>query len=532
MSLSDAKPGRGANAFDDDARAALEVPFLVRVERDCSFREIAFDPTTQIETRKKIEGLLRSMEVAISPVPSAQWVSHQNDGLGIVDVTYSVANDATTDGIGLTRQKTRYDARSLPKLPPQFGGKMHADIVTSQGRVVVDPEGQFVRTLDAQEHVRIRLGKMTTQDVKTDTHVSRLSRGEAPLALANVNASRFLWGAPTSDQNAPRDLAPVDPALAALDIQGAIADFAGLLGVDRRNLHVATDRLAAYFRAHPEAMAELIARIKRGDVDASLHSALFLALEKTGTLAAERVLGEALADRGLSVENRLRAAAALQDIPRPSAQTARTLIDQSTKTKNAADADVARAALLSLGTLSHRTEKDQPEITRLARERLSEQLTQAGSSEDATLALDAVGNSGDAALAKSLDPFMMDTSATVRAHAAQAYGSMPLDTAAPVLKDWLGREQDPRVRRAITESIDEGVTASGKPANADLIAMAVAALPIEANANVRAALIRLLGSAVGTDASAKAALVSQFHREQLAQLKVLIGQFLSADDLR
>jgi hypothetical protein len=48
----------------------------------------------------------------------------------------------------------------------------------------------------------------------------------------------------------------------------------------------------------------------------------------------------------------------------------------------------------------------------------------------------------------------------------------------------------------------------------------------------RSALISLLGSAARTDASARLALVQQFHRETVPDLQVLIGRYVSAEELR
>jgi hypothetical protein len=41
-----------------------------------------------------------------------------------------------------------------------------------------------------------------------------------------------------------------------------------------------------------------------------------------------------------------------------------------------------------------------------------------------------------------------------------------------------------------------------------------------------------LGSAANTDASARLALVQQFHRETGPELQVLIGRFVRAEELR
>jgi hypothetical protein len=62
------------------------------------------------------------------------------------------------------------------------------------------------------------------------------------------------------------------------------------------------------------------------------------------------------------------------------------------------------------------------------------------------------------------------------------------------------------------------------------IAVANAQLAGQPAPEVRAALIRWLGTAADQPA-ARQALVAQFHREQVPQLQQLIGRFVSADEL-
>ena len=52
-----------------------------------------------------------------------------------------------------------------------------------------------------------------------------------------------------------------------------------------------------------------------------------------------------------------------------------------------------------------------------------------------------------------------------------------------------------------------------------------------ADPRARGALIELLGTAAASDAKAKQALVAQFPRETVVELKVLIGRFVSGEDL-
>lgn len=524
----------GARAKDAATDAALATPFLVRVGHDCSFRELAFDPTTQTDARSKLEGLVRSIEVVLSPMPSAQWVSRQHDTIGASDVRYKLDPAHDEEGIALIRNRMRYDGTSLPMLPRELGGRLRIDVIASDTRVVVDAEGRWIHGLEGREKLRIRTGDRVVTELSTTTHLVRLDEGRAPESLTAIGMDRFAWGkSAAAPERASDEPPPVDPGLAALDVNGAINDFAAVLASGPQGQHDATSRLAGYLAAHPQAIDDILGRMRRGQLDEKLHAPLFLALEKAGTPAAERGLAGALADRGMSQQNRVRAAAALQDIPRPSERTAEALIEQARAgRKEPSEKPVANAAVLALGALSSRTEKKQPEVARLANDHIRTSLRDARGTEDVAVALDAIGNSGDTEFAKSIEPYTNDASAVVRARAATAYRSMDKETMEPVLADWLGQEKDPEVRRAIAGSLLDKTTEGGAPASTAVLAAAEARLPTESDVTARAALIALIGSAAASDPGAKSALVEQFKHEKVADLLVLIGRFVGAEDLR
>ncbi|PTL83872.1 HEAT repeat domain-containing protein [Vitiosangium sp. GDMCC 1.1324] len=536
-SLSDVRLLEGGSAESDPARrAALEAPFLLQVDRDCRFRDFAFDPSSDAEARRQLQGMLQAAEVILPPLRRAQWVSRHRDSLGAFDATYSLAASASDEAPAFTRRHGQYIASSLPMLPPQLGGRMRVDVLSSEAQGTLDARSRWVGQLGTREHLRVWMGGKLLSDVSSSVDLERLdgARG-APAALAQLDSGRFTWGsAPAGARSSSPELPPPpEPALAALTLDGALADFSSRLGAGTQGVHEATDRLASYLSVHPEVIPDLVARMRGGSQPEKLHSVLFLALEKTGTLAAESGLASALTDRGLSTQDRARAAAALQDIPRPSERTARSLIDQARANRSdPEERQVADASLLALGALSHRVDAKQPEVSRLAHDELDMRLRGARGTEELAVALDAIGNSGDERFADSLRTQAQDASPLVRAHAAQALRRMESGTSEPLLVDWLGQEQDARVRRSIADTLAEQVREEARPASPAVLTAATARLSSETDVRTRAALISLLGSAANTDASARLALVQQFHRETVPDLQVLIGRYVRAEELR
>ena len=524
----------GAADADPARRAALEAPFLFQVGRDCRFRDFAFDPSVDAEARRQLQGTLQAAELILPPLGRTQWVSRHRDSLGSFDATYTL--DAAADGApALSRRHSQYIASSLPLLPPQLGGRMRVDVLSSGTQATLDAKGRWVSHLSGGEHLRVWMGGKLLSDVSSRVELERLAgaRG-APALLANLDAGRFAWGDSTAARPSAPELPPApEPALAALTLDGALDDFTSRLGKGHNAVHDATTRLASYLSVHPEAIPGLIARLRGGTVPEQIRSALFLALEKTGTLAAENGLASALTDRGLSTQDRMRAAVALQDIPRPSERTAQTLIAQARGDRSdGEERQVADASLLALGALSHRVDARMPEVGRLSHGELDMRLRSARGTEDVSVALDAIGNSGDERFADSLRTYNQDTSPLVRAHAARAWRRMEPATLEPVLVEWLGQEQDARVRRSIADTLAEQVREQDRAASPAVLAAAAAQLASESDARTRAALISLLGSAANSDASARLALVQQFHRETVPELQVLIGRFVRAEELR
>jgi hypothetical protein len=525
----------GAADAEPARRAALESPFLVQVGRDCRFGDFAFAPSVDAEARRQLQGILQSSEVILPPLGRAQWVSRHKDSLGAFDASYTQDTSSSDEAPSFTRTHGRYIASTLPLLPPQLGGRMRVDVLSAETRATLDSRGRWVSTLGGGEHLRVWMGSRLLSDVTSEVQVERLENASgAPVALAGLDAERFAWGSAPAGTTRASDLpAAPEPALSALTLDAALADFAKRLGAGPQGLHDATSRLASYLSVHPEAIPGVVAGLRGGTLPEAIHAALFLALEKTGTLAAESGLSAALKDRGLSTQDRMRAAVALQDIPRPTERTAQALIDQSRGNRtDAEERQVADASLLALGALSHRVDTRQPELGRVAHEELDTRLRTARGTEDLAVALDAIGNAGDEGFADTLRTRGSDESPLVRAHAARAWRRMEPETMEPVLVDWLGQEQDAQVRRAIADTLAEQVREQDRAASPAVLAAAAARLATEPDARTRSALISLLGSAANTDASARLALVQQFHRETVPDLQVLIGRYVRAEELR
>lgn len=525
----------GGNVASGRDIADLESPFLLQIGKNCQFRELGFDPATPTKARQQLQGLLRSVEVILAPSAAAQWVSRHRDGVGVFEASYS-RGGASPDGQGLVlnRQRGHYESTALPSLG-SMGGQVAVEVLDSSARMVLPQDGRWVSEIEDREHLKVKLADKLLSEVSAVVNVRRVDEdGPLPASLSEIAMNKFAWGdAPVIARERTAAPAPLSPELQAADLDGALADFRGRLGQGAAAGAAlnAARTLAGYLAAHPETIASLLDRIRSGAIDGKLHSTLFLALELTGTKQAEDALGGVLASSAYSSQNRARAAAALAGIANPTIHTAETLLAQTRMSGSGEEKDVANASLLALGSLSHRVQTRSPDVAKLTRETLTERLHTLRQADDLTATLDAVGNAGDKALAQAVEPYKTDESAAVRAHAARAYRHMDAATSQSGLADWLGTEPDAKVRLAISESLAESAHNDSQSLSKNVVDVAIARLGQETDPRARASLIRLIGTAVASEPAAKQALVEQFRREPIEELKVLIGRFLSAEDL-
>ena len=506
----------------------LAEPFLIDLGRDCRFKALAFGDRVAAGAHAQIAALMGSLEVVLPALPVQKWTARQRDSAGEYVGHYELVGPS----MGISRRRTGYFRSSAVAASP-LGGGPQLKIVRSQAHVTLASGGRWLATMVSDDLLDLALADRKVAQASLRIELHQIDR-DAPArlqGLAEASLARFVWGDPA----APRPVRPTpaapDAVLAALDLPGALADFQRRLSHGKAGLDDAVEALAGYLARRPEAITRLMAELRAGTVDAKVRSALFLALELTGTPQAERALAGAIGDRGFSEVDRMRAAVALADVAHPTQQGLDALVAGARLT---GDGDVASTSLLALGTLGHNAATSQPALTAKVNDELSARLGRGGSNSSVAATLDAVGNAGNPTLFAAVAPYTAHASPQVRAHAAGACrrSSRAGDPAGEAaLLTWLQRELEPSVRRAIVATLAERVHTDGGKLSPALLAAVMERLPIEADAQARSGLIGLLGGVANEIPAAKQALVAQFHRETEVRLQQQIGQFCSAEDL-
>lgn len=515
--------------------AATAAPFLLRMSGDCRFADFGFLPAMKPEGRQQIRGLFQAMEVLLPAQPGASgWMRAHQDQHGTYTALYSIeARQGDDPHPRLRKRRGPYTSLRGGASP------MDVTLLRAEATAVLDRDGAWLRAYDGQEHLRLGQDGRPLLDLRAEVS---LRRDDAPFPVSLPGTAAFTFGEAAlgaGARQAPPQI-PTDDRLRGLDLNTALSAFLDRLKQgDDRAIKDAAFALAAYLRSRKEAAAELLGRLRRGDLPDEAQAAAFLALEIAGTPQAESALAEALLDPGMRAMNRMRAAAALQDVPTPSERAISALTQAASARPAAGDEqgdNVRRTALLAMGTLSSRLEGDRPTEARRLRDEIGRQLRGARGPAsrddpgDLTAALDAIGNSGDESFAAELKALAGHQEKTVRSHAAQAYRRMDPAVRDPALAGWLPKEGDPAVRQAIAETLLTAAREAGRAPD-PAVAMAIDRLPQEPSPQVRGLLIQILGAAKDVPA-ARAALIAHFHREKVPELLALIGRYCSVEELR
>lgn len=511
--LTDVTHRQALTAPDERTGGPLDAPFFVDVDASCRFVGFGFPRAWDARRRQLVQSTLLAHEFVLPPRSGARrWSASQSDGLGVFAADYAVAAGARGPALRVERRKAAYEGATGAA---SMG--LRVNVVGSAATASFDrARPQWWTAVSGHERVQIRVQGEVAADLLQQFRLTRDdARYVAVRAMAPSEADfRDAFELPVALDR------PVDAAVAQLSYDDALAAFLGeFAGADDPSF-AAARRLAGWLKAHPEAARRLVDAVRAGTIDETARPALFLALELSGTDAARDALSGALVDPHLRALDRARAASALSDIGAPTRGTAELLLAQA---RDGDDATVASVSLLGLGGMARRSDGDD-ELRAYIRGTLTEELEGAGDARTRVV-LDAMGNSGDPALAGAIGDHVDADQAATRQHAVEALGRLDPEVAAPRLLDRLRDEADPTVRVAIVRAL------RGAPTG-DAIAMMSDRLATSASVPERSAIITWLGEASRTHPEARASLAAHARGEGEARLVQQIGGFVPASELR
>jgi hypothetical protein len=508
--FSDVSHSQALTLPEERAEGPLTDPFFVDVDASCRFVGFGFARDWDPRRRQLVRSMLLTHEFVLPPATAKRrWSASQSDALGAFEASYAIASAARGPSVRIKRRKTAYEGQTAAAA---MG--LSVVLVGSEATASVDRERpHWLTSSSGLERVQILVHGEVEADLLQQFRLTRDdARFIAVRALADADFRDAFGLADERDR-------PVDPRVAQMSYEEALQAFLARFGGADQPSYAAARSLAAWLRAHPEAAHRLIAAVRADAVDEAARPALFLALELSGTESARDALSDALADPRLRALDRARAASALSDIGEPTRNTAELLLAHA---QNEGDDMVANVSLLGLGNMSRRSGDD--ELRTYVRASLEKELATAGDAQ-ALVVLDAMGNTGDPALADALASHIDAESAATRQHAAEALGRLDPAATGPRLLDRLREETDPAVGAAI-------VRAMNGPPTADAIELMSDRLAASTSLAERSAIIAWLGAASRTRPEARGLLAAHVRGETNARLVQQIGAFVPASELR
>lgn len=498
-------------------------PFFVRIDETCRFAGIGFGASVRPVTRELVTTLLEGAEIALPGDARDRWEAEQRDGVGEYTARYTLAREVGSGALRIRREKPGYHEEA-----EALRAGIRVQVLEAAAEARFDPTRPgWMQRFEGREHVRFELPGAPARGMVHQLAILRDGGRYVAVGAASSDEADFERAHLESG-----DDAPVDPALAALGHEEALALFLERMRAEgAAGTYPAARLLADWLRAHPEGSAQLLADLRAGAIDAHAHAALFLALQLVGDEASRAVLVEATLAADLAEVDRARAAVALADHGEPTREAADVLLAQ---VREGESPDVANVSLLGLGRMAGRAEEGSA-LREELRATLRDELERAADVHDEIAVVEALGNTRDASFEGALEERLHADDARVRAHAAHALEHMPAERARPRLVEQLEGESSSEVRMAILRSLrgidGEPGRESGPRLDARELELAARLLATSDDAAVRAGVIDWLGRSA-EQPEARAVLAAHFPSEPVLQLKQRIGAFVSAAELR
>ena len=524
----------GTSALAAAATAGeLRRPFAAHIDATCRFGDIGFHPDVGPEVRNQLRGLLLSAQVVVPARAAHSWKTLEYDLSGRYGSEYE-----RTDTGPRTLRKTKYGYVDVFQGAASGASSAAADDVSIQvkgGDTVARLSGDngWLESLASTERLLVSSGRVLVADVRVRMTIESRPEAAAPLEVALAALSWTSHDAPAEHQ----ERAPATPPdeYFTMTLDDALASAMAMLAEDPDAHARVGHMLATLLRAQPELAAELVARVRDGQVPDAMHSAVFFGLEQAGTPEAHAVLVGALSDPGLQPANRMRAAVALPDIAKPTAETLAALELLARVGGNLEDPSreqqLQNAASFAMGTLERNVRESQPELAKQARDSIRQHLTATEDPVEITAALDAIHNSAHPDFVDDLGPYFDSKNDLVRSHAYEAMKQMPPEATEDLFGGLLEHEESDRHRAVLAVTFFEQAASARRPPSPKVWNAAAGRFGKEQNPLVRASYIHLVGAAASSSSDAMGALVKQYGNEKDPRMLKAIGKYVPAHKL-
>ncbi len=516
----------GAGAFAELDRDMMR-PYLLRIDSRCHILASARPKDANVIAYRRVLGVTDRMDFSLPPVgidPTRSYTSRQVDDFG----TYNSSNQYRRDsGRGaIERKRLAYEAGAAEKnaLP------MRIRIHSAGGSVSLGNSAWFTQISDSEDIDTVSNGKVPFRSRSSSKLVAQTP---APAAFDGVPIvlSDYVWGRPSEAEMELAHEALRGSDMKELAAADAVAKFlaqrdSGVPG----SWHDAQRMLRDWMRANPDGVRELAREMVQHKYSRSDQADIVLAMAKSGSTAARHELEQLVKDTGAGTDLRVQAASACGDLKQPTVETVSVLKDIGSVDRSGTPEDILpSAATMALGSIIDTAPSADAAIE--ARKVLHDMLQQ-GQTGKTVEAFYAASNSGDASFLPQANTYAKSEQPEERAAAAHFVRKVqPSPETQQMLNSLMREDMQPEVVKQVAESRREQLqTYGGELGNGELALYATKLA--SAPEGVRWEILRTLGAASRLQPEAKGLLVDWYGSETVGALKVLIGQYVSASELR
>ncbi len=263
------------------------------------------------------------------------------------------------------------------------------------------------------------------------------------------------------------------------------------------------------------------ALLRGGGVSTDASRTMLHSLERAGTSAAQRALVTVFSDPAQRHLDRLRAVVAAGGVAAPTKETLDGLWGAANQRHDPQAVDVANTALLAIGVVGSTYRDLQPKSYPAVRDSLVGSLGMAADPIERSMLLKALGNLHDPVVGFDANVYLFDSSATVRASAADALGFMGAEDSRDLMLSVLVDEPRGVVRAALVEGL------SSLTADAGALGIVHEVILDEAHPGARAHMAAYLGEHLDLIPEARETLEAMMRTDPSNRIRILAASTLS-----
>lgn len=512
----------------------LSAPFLVRVGRTCALTGFARHTQTPVVTARAQQSLVYELAFTWAAGSGAPVDVEGDNAVG----HYRASYDVKGAGAGaVVESSSRVYARLWGTGASDDVAR--AELIPSESTVRVESGGGpwFARL--RRHEVLSGTGALDT-DVTTDAVAVEprpRALGDAPHDTASYRWENLLPRMLRLRER--REVTERDLRARAAVKDTTLADqVSGLVARSRSPMNFAETwpALATYLEARPDAVAPLVAELRRDTFPAEGRAGAWLALGGARNPEARDALMGVVRDASSRPIDRSRAVFAMVDRDDVGVAFARELGGYASGISTGASRGervFARESALALGMMAGLRGETDREVHAEAMGTLKTLLASQTTAKSLHAVFGAIGNVGDPETLAWIAPYTRHADPDVRAGAAQAIRRLQPAETTELTASWLAREQDLDVKRAIYTTVAKQTHDAHLPAEAPVLDRAIADLKSHPGVITRRAILHILGKASRTYPPAHAALVEQAGKEiaERSGLYATIAPYVGADEV-